>query len=126
MEVERNRASGSPLRQLNEDPGVTAKRRAAFAAMFLSLRRHDPDQVRRVSAPRSAVGFRIGPAASQPLAGAPLGRSDYLQSARQPSRLRFDDAKPSWPDLIRPFTCPTLLPLLPEKLDHRVKPGVDD
>src|SRR5712672_2405961 len=50
-------------------------------------------------------GFRApidyGPAASRPLAGAPLGRSDYLQSARRPSRLRFDDAKPSSSDVIR-------------------------
>ena len=50
--------------------------------MFLSLRRYDPDQVRRVAAPSMAVE----PAASQPPAGAPLGRRDYPQTARRPSR----------------------------------------
>jgi hypothetical protein len=47
--------------------GASARRRAAFAAVFLSLRRHDPDQVQRVAAPHLP-----GPAASQPPVGAPL------------------------------------------------------
>jgi hypothetical protein len=67
------------LQPLNEDPGVSAKRLSALAALFLSLRRHDPDQVRRVAA---------HPAASQPPVGAPLGRGDYPQSAALPSRLQ--------------------------------------
>src|SRR5262252_6255551 len=87
---------GSPLHQLHEDPGASAKRRAAFAAAFLSLRRYDPDQVRRVAAPRSpSVGFE--PAASQPPAGAPLGPGDYPQSTPRRSRLRLDDGKRQWP-----------------------------
>jgi hypothetical protein len=67
------------LQPLNEDPGVSAKRLSALAALFLSLRRHDPDQVRRVAA---------HPAASQPPVGAPLGCGNYLQSAALPSRLQ--------------------------------------
>src|ERR1700760_3959624 len=67
--------------------GASAKRRAAFAAVFLSLRRHDPDQVRRV-----AALHLLGPAASQPPVGAPLGLGDYPQSIPGRSRLRFDDA----------------------------------
>src|SRR6516162_10756256 len=68
---------GSPLRQWNEDPGAAAKRRSAFAEMFLSLRRHDPDQVRRVSAPRSSsFGVRSSRRVSQPPVGAPLGKAD--------------------------------------------------
>ena len=34
---------------------------------------------------------KFGPAASQPPAGAPLGRGDYPQRTAPPSRLRFDD-----------------------------------
>src|SRR4029077_6259166 len=66
--------------------GASAKRRAAFAAVFLSLRRHDPDQVRRVAAPHL-----LGLAASQPPVGAPLGLGDYPQTIPGASRLRFDD-----------------------------------
>ena len=41
---------------------------------LLSLRRHDPDQVRRVAALSAfALGATAGRSASQPLAGAPLG-----------------------------------------------------
>src|SRR6516162_4257574 len=79
MGVERNRASWISVAALNEDPGVSAKRLSALAALFLSLRRHDPDQVRRVAA---------RPAASQPPVGAPLGCSNYPQSAALPSRLQ--------------------------------------
>ena len=67
------------MQPLNEDPGVSAKRLSALAALFLSLRRHDPDQVRRVAA---------HPAASQPPVGAPLGCGNYPQSAALPSRLQ--------------------------------------
>src|SRR5207302_8580115 len=67
---------------------ASAKRRAAFAAGFLSLRRYDPDQVRRVAAPRS-----LEPAASQPPVGAPLGFDDYPQTNPRRSRLRLDDGK---------------------------------
>src|SRR5215469_11267324 len=79
MGVERNRASWISVAALNEDPGVSAKRLSALAALFLSLRRHDPDQVRRVAA---------HPAASQPPVGAPLGCGNYPQSAALPSRLQ--------------------------------------
>jgi len=48
--------------------------------MFLSLRRHDPDQVRRVSArrpdPNQAASL------SQPLAGAPLGLPELSAECR--------------------------------------------
>ena len=60
---------------------ASAKRRAAFAAVFLSLRRYDPDQVRRVAAPHL-----LGPAASQPPVGAPLGLGNYPQTASCTSR----------------------------------------
>src|SRR6516165_6995760 len=63
---------GSPLRQWNEDPGAAAKRRSAFAEMFLSLRRHDPDQVRRVSAPRSQMELDSRRRYLSPLPGHPL------------------------------------------------------
>src|ERR1700758_1646819 len=81
--------------------GASAKRRAAFAAVFLSLRRYDPDQVRRVAAPHF-----LGPAASQPPVGAPLGLGDYPQSIPAASRLRFDDQRSraagrgKWADLL--------------------------
>src|SRR6266436_5642096 len=121
MEVERNRASGSPLRQLNEDPGVSAKRRSAFAEVFLSLRRHDPDQVRRVSAPRLTTGQRrLSPLPGHPLEEAIICR---VRAGRQGCGLMTRSQL--WPDLIPAFTCPTLRALLPEKLDHRVKPGDD-
>jgi hypothetical protein len=71
---------------------ASAKRRAAFAAVFLSLRRHDPDQVRRVAAPHLLV-VELGPAASQPPVGAPLGLDDYPQSIPDASRWRFDDGE---------------------------------
>src|SRR6266851_481436 len=88
MRVARNRASWTSVAPVERGSGVSAKRRSAFAAMFLSLRRHDPDQVRRVTAPR-----HIELAASQPPAGAPLGRSDYPQSVALASRLRFDEGE---------------------------------
>src|SRR5712672_3896316 len=77
-------ASVVPIRR----SGASAKRRAAFAAVFLSLRRYDPDQVRRVAAPHLR-----GPAASQPPVGAPLGLADYPQTIPGASRLRFDDGR---------------------------------
>ena len=66
----------------NEDPGFREEEGAALAAAFLSLRRYDPDQVRRVSAPHPTRSRhnrrRLGggkPAASQPPDGAPLGQA---------------------------------------------------
>ena len=53
--------------------------------LFLSLRRYDPDQVRRVATPQRHLS---------PLPGAPLGRDDYPQSDRTPSRLRFAALRP--------------------------------
>src|ERR1700719_835993 len=46
---------------------ASAKRRAAFAAVFLSLRRHDPDQVRRVAAPHLLGRRRLSPLSGHPL-----------------------------------------------------------
>src|ERR1700738_5605688 len=88
MRVERDRASWTSVAPVERRSGVSAKRRAAFAAVFLSLRRHDPDQVRRVAAPHL-----LGPAASQPPVGAPLGLGNYPQTIPGASRLRFDDGE---------------------------------
>ena len=61
--------------------------------MFLSLRRYDPDQVRRVAAPHL-----LGPAASQPPVGAPLGLVNYPQTASCTSRPKEPD-RPKRPKL---------------------------
>ena len=65
---------------------ASAKRRVAFAAVFLALRRHDPDPAGRVAAP-----YFLAPAASQPPVGAPLALGDYPQTIPRRSRSRFDD-----------------------------------
>ena len=90
MRVERNRASSISVARLNEDPEASAKRRSAIAVAFLSLRRHDPDQVRKGSL--SLFLIFCGPAVSQSPNGEPPGRGDYRQSAGPASRLRFGDA----------------------------------
>ena len=59
---------GSPLRRLTKTRGESARRKAAFAPVFLSLRRHDPDQVRRVAAP----GILTDERPLSPLPGPPL------------------------------------------------------
>jgi hypothetical protein len=52
-----------------------------LAERFLSLRRHDPDQVRRVSAPRSAAGQRhLSPLPGHPLEEAIICR---VRASRQ-------------------------------------------
>src|SRR5215831_16989421 len=80
MKVERNRASWTSVAAVERRSGGYLRRGCrALAALFLSLRRHDPDQVRRVAA---------HPAASQPPVGAPLGCGNYPQSAALSSRLQ--------------------------------------
>src|SRR5437868_857681 len=115
MRVARNRASWTSVAPVGRRSGVTAKRRSAFAAVFLSLRRHDPDQVRRVAALRlSSNRRRLSPLAGHPLDKAIIRRVSPWRQA--PVMAGLDPVIPL-PDTGRP---------VPGSVDHRVEPGDDD
>src|SRR5712672_1894971 len=71
--------------------GASAKRRAAFAAVFLSLRRHDPDQVRRVAAPTFPGRRPLSPLSGHPLDSAIIRK---LYPVRQGCGLMTEEAAP--------------------------------
>ena len=74
----------------------------------LSLRRHDPDQVRRVTALRRGRSVPR-PAVSQPPIGAPLGTPLMLSLLSGPSR----DSAPAFGDSVPFSSPPVFLPLRP-------------
>ncbi len=74
----------------------------------LSLRRHDPDQVRRVTALRSRLSVPA-PAVSQPPSGTPLGTPLMLSLLRDPSR----ESAPAFADSAPFSSPPSFLPRRP-------------
>src|SRR5258707_15236044 len=127
MGVERNRALWISVAPVERRPGSICEEEVGFCRGVPV-----PTPVRPGSGSkglprpdRAQLSTDQASGVSAPCRGTPW-KGDYLQSARRPSRLRFDDATPSWPDLIPAFTCPTLRPLLAVKMGHRVKPGDDD